>query len=93
MTLFQDQEYDEYWHFKWDQDKRLQKWQERKKWQEIKQWKKKQQKMIFQILNLQIWQIWDHLNMHVCWLTKRLTISYEEAWFTIQIVMIYLFMI
>jgi hypothetical protein len=42
---------------------------------------------------LQIWQIWDHLNMHVCWLTKRLTISYEEAWFTIQIVMIYLFMI
>ncbi len=39
LTLFQDQEYDEYWHSKWDQVRRLQEWQERKKWQEIKQWK------------------------------------------------------
>jgi hypothetical protein len=39
LTLFQDQEYDEYWHFKWDQVKRLQEWKERKKWQKIKQWK------------------------------------------------------
>jgi hypothetical protein len=40
LTLLQDQENDEYWHFKWDQVKRLQEWQEKKKCQEIKQWKK-----------------------------------------------------
>jgi hypothetical protein len=55
--------------------------------------KRKQQEMIFRILNLQIWQIWDHLNMQICLLTRRLIIFYEEAWFTIQIVMIHLFMI
>jgi hypothetical protein len=54
---------------------------------------KKSQKMISQTLNLQIWQVEDRLNMQVYLLTKDLTISYEEAWFTIQIVMIYLFMI
>jgi hypothetical protein len=37
---------------------------------------------------LQIWQIWDHLNMQVCLLTKRLTIFFEEALFTIQIVIV-----
>ncbi len=30
LTLFQDQEYDEYWHPKWDHVKRLQEWQEKK---------------------------------------------------------------
>jgi NCAIR mutase (PurE)-related protein len=37
--LFQDQEYDEYWHSRRNQIKKLQEWQEKKKWQEIKQWK------------------------------------------------------
>jgi hypothetical protein len=31
LILFQDQEYDEYWHFKWDQVKRLQEWQKNDK--------------------------------------------------------------
>jgi hypothetical protein len=35
------------------------------------------------MLNLQIWQIWNHLNMQIYLLTKRLTIFYEETWFTI----------
>jgi hypothetical protein len=30
LTLFQDQEYDEYWHSRWDQVRRLQEWQEKK---------------------------------------------------------------
>jgi hypothetical protein len=53
---------------------------------------KKQQKMISQTLNLLIWQIWDYLNMRVYLYIKRSTIFYEEAWFTIQIVIIHLFM-
>jgi hypothetical protein len=55
--------------------------------------RRKQQKMISRILNLQIWQIWDHLNMRICLLTRRLTILFEKAWFTIQIVMIHSLMI
>jgi hypothetical protein len=92
LILFQDQEYDEYWHSKWNQVKRLQKWQE-KKMTRNQTMKRKQQKMISRILSLQIWQIWNHLNMQVCLLTRRLTTFYEKAWFTIQIVMIHLFMI
>jgi hypothetical protein len=30
LTLFQDQEYDEYWHSRWDQIRRLQEWQKEK---------------------------------------------------------------
>jgi hypothetical protein len=37
LIFFQDQESDEYWHFKRNQIRRLQKWQERKKWQKIRQ--------------------------------------------------------
>jgi hypothetical protein len=92
LTLFQDQEYDEYWHSKWNQVRRLQEGQE-KKMTRNQTMRRKQQKMISRILNWQIWQIWNHLNMQVCLLTKRSTISYEEAWFTIQIVMIHLLMI
>jgi hypothetical protein len=54
---------------------------------------RKQQKIISQILILQIWQIWNHLNMQICLLTKRLTIFCKEVLFTILIVMIHLFMI
>jgi hypothetical protein len=54
---------------------------------------KKQQKIIFQTLNLLIWQIWNHLNMRVYLLTKRSTIFYKKAWYTIKIVMIHLHMI
>jgi hypothetical protein len=35
----------------------------------------------------------NHLNMQAYLLTRRLTTFYEEAWFTIQIVMIHSFMI
>ncbi len=82
LTLFQNQEYDEYWHSKWNQVRRLQKWQE-KKMTRNQTMKRKQQKMISRMLNLQIWQIWNHLNMQIYLLTKRLTIFYEETWFTI----------
>jgi hypothetical protein len=44
---------------------------------------KKKQKMISRILNLQIWQIWNHLNTQVCLLTRRLTIFFEKALSTI----------
>jgi hypothetical protein len=44
-------------------------------------------------VKLLIWRIWDHLNMQTFLLTRRSTIFYEEAWFTIQIVMIHIFMI
>jgi hypothetical protein len=54
---------------------------------------KRSQKMISRTLNLLIWRIWDHLSMQAYLLIRRSTISYEEAWFTIQIVMIHLFMI
>jgi hypothetical protein len=54
---------------------------------------KKQQKMISQTSNLLIWQVWNHLSMQAYLLTRRSTISYEKAWFTIQIVMIHLHMI
>jgi hypothetical protein len=54
---------------------------------------KKQQMMISQMLNLQIWQIENHQNMLICLSIKRLTILFEEALFTILIVMIHLFMI
>jgi hypothetical protein len=30
LILFRNQEYDEYWHFKWDQVRKLQEWQEKK---------------------------------------------------------------
>jgi hypothetical protein len=40
---------------------------------------KKQQMWISLTLNLQIWQIWNHLNMQVCLLIRRLTIFFEEA--------------
>jgi hypothetical protein len=50
---------------------------------------KKQQMMISQMLNLQIWQIEDHQNMLICLSIKRLTIFFEEALFTILIVMIF----
>jgi hypothetical protein len=51
------------------------------------------QKMISWMLNLLIWQIIYYLNMQAYLLTKRSTIFYKEAWFTIQIVMIHSFMI
>ncbi len=54
---------------------------------------RKSQKMISQTLNLLIWQIWDHLSMQAYLLTRRSTILYEKAWFTIQIVIIHSFMI
>ncbi len=54
---------------------------------------KRSQKMIFWMLNLLIWRIKNHLNMQAYLLTKRSTTFYEETWFTIQNVMIHLFII
>jgi hypothetical protein len=54
---------------------------------------KKQQKMISQMLNLQIWQVENHQNMLICLSIKLLTILFKKALFTILIVMIHLFMI
>jgi hypothetical protein len=51
LTLFQDQEYDEYWHSKWDQVRRLQEWQKKKEMTRNQTMKRKQQKMISRILN------------------------------------------
>ncbi len=51
---------------------------------------RKQQMMISQMLNLQIWQIENHQNMLICLSIKRLTIFFEKALFTILIVMIHL---
>jgi hypothetical protein len=49
--------------------------------------------MISWMLNLLIWRIKNHLHMQAYLLTKRSTIFYEEAWFTIKIVIIHLFII
>ncbi len=53
----------------------------------------KKSKNDISMLNLLIWRIKNHLSMQAYLLTKRSTISYEEAWFTIQIVIIHSFMI
>ncbi len=54
---------------------------------------RRNQKMISRMLNFLIWRIKNHLNMQIYLLTRRSTISYEKAWFTIQIIMIHSFMI
>ncbi len=92
LTLFQDQEYDEYWHSKWNQVRRLQEWQEKKNDKKSDNEKKTAEDDISNIKFANM-QIWDHLNMRICLLTRRLTIFFEEAWFTIQIIMIHSFMI